>query len=423
MRRRHSSSGRSVISRFRVAGVAVIVGVGLVGAIFYALINAHFLGVVISKTMGPYSDALAEHIFATRDPEFWRNIARGHEVSLLVEPSEGEPVAIDSEGNLLEPGAPTVERGQVHAVRTARDGSRVTIAWPLLSFRASHTPLLAGLIVMLIAVVGSAFWFLHRQLKPLSWLRSGVDAVAGGDFEARVPVVRDDEIGQVAVAFNEMAGRVGEMIDDRERLLADVSHELRSPIARMKVALELLPEGEKRDLVARDLREMEQLVAVLLEREALRSRVGQIEGEDVDLTALARRVVERCQLGAPGVELVAQGEATIRADPDLMKLLIQNLVDNAVKFSDPASGPVTVLIEAEVDEVRLRVQDEGVGIPAERAQDLFEPLVKLDHARGHHVGYGLGLNLCQRIVQLHGGGIELLSRKPRGTEAIVTLRR
>lgn len=417
------SKRHSVLSRFRFAGVAVIVGVGLVGAAFYALINAHFLGMVISKTLGPYSDALAQHIFANPDPELWRDIARGHGVSLLVEPAGGQPVAIDAEGNLLQGSEPTVERGQVHAVRIAPDGARVTIAWPMLSFRASHMPLLAGLLVMLTAVVGSAFWFLNRQLKPLAWLRSGVDAVAGGDFETRVPVVRDDEIGQVAVAFNEMAGRVGEMIDDRERLLADVSHELRSPIARMKVALELLPEGEKRDLVARDLREMESLVAVLLERETLRSRADRIEGEELDLTALARLVLETFADRPPGVELVAESAVTLRADPDLMRLLLQNLVDNAVKFSTPDSGPVTVRLEVVADEVRLQVQDEGVGVPPGSTERLFEPMVKLDHARGHHAGYGLGLNLCQRIVQLHGGTIELLPREPRGAEVRVILSR
>ena len=137
---------------------------------------------------------------------------------------------------------------------------------------------MAGLVIMVLAVVGSGFWFLHRQLKPLSGLRNGVDAVARGDFDARVPVVRNDEIGQVAGAFNEMAGRVGEMIDDRERLLADVSHELRSPIARMKVALEFMPEGDKRNALSRDLKEMESLITVLLERESLRSRTGRRRG-------------------------------------------------------------------------------------------------------------------------------------------------
>jgi signal transduction histidine kinase len=276
---------------------------------------------------------------------------------------------------------------------------------------------------MVVAVVGSGFWFLQRQLKPLAWLHTGVEAVARGDFKARVPVVRNDEIGQVAGAFNEMASRVGEMIDDRERLLADVSHELRSPIARMKVALEFVPQGDKRDSLALDLKEMENLIAVLLEREELRSRAGRLDGENVDLDAVVGEVAAAFADQGPGVEFVSGGLVTIHADPALMKLLIQNLVDNAIKFSRPDSRPVVAKLETVEDQVVVRVADDGIGIPAGSEKRLFEPFVKLDRARGHGVGYGIGLNLCQRIVQLHGGTIRLRPREPRGTEAVVTLRR
>ena len=247
--------------------------------------------------------------------------------------------------------------------------------------------------------------------------------MARGDFKTRVPVVRDDEIGQVAVAFNVMASRVGEMINDRERLLADVSHELRSPIARMKVALEFVPQGDKRDALDRDLREMESLIAVLLERADLRSRTGRLKGEAVDMNAVAGEVATAFADQGPGVEFVSKGAVTIHADPALMKLLIQNLVDNAVKFSRPDSRPVVVKLETEKDQVVLRVADDGIGIPAGSEKQIFEPFVKLDRARGHRVGYGIGLDLCQRIVQLLGGTIRLIPRQPRGTEAVVTLRR
>ena len=413
----------SVLSRFRMAGVSVMVAVAVTGAVFYALVNNHYLGLILSRTLGPYSDALAEHVFANPDPEVWRRIAARHDVVIVVEPPDGDPVAFDADGEPLSAIPALPLHGGLRAVRTAPDGTRVTIHWRLWTFQESHVPLLSGLLIMVVSVVGSAFWFLQKQLKPLAWLRTGVEAVARGDFKTRVPVVRDDEIGQVAGAFNEMATRVGKMIDDRERLLADVSHELRSPIARMKVALEFMPEGDKRDALARDLREMEKLIRVLLEREELRSRAGPLEGEEIDLASVVGEVVAGFADQGPGVELVSKHPATIHADPALTKLLVQNLVDNAVKFSGPDSGPVVVTLETETDQLVLRVADDGIGIPAGSAEQVFEPFVKLDRARGHGVGYGIGLNLCQRIVQLHGGTIRLLQRESRGTEAVVTLRR
>ena len=213
------------------------------------------------------------------------------------------------------------------------------------------------------------------------------------------------------------------MIEDRERLLADVSHELRSPLARMRVALEFMPPGDKRDSLARDMREMESLISVLLEREAMRSRAGRLEGEDVDLAEIAREVVTDFTGKGPGVDYLSNGPVAIHADPALMRLLIKNLIDNAVKFSRTDSRPVTVSLESSRDKVVLRVADDGIGIPAGSGKKIFEPFVKLDRSRGHGVGYGVGLNLCQRIVQLHGGTIRLDPRAPRGTEAVVTLDR
>ena len=346
-----------------------------------------------------------------------------HGVIILVAPAHGDTIAFNSKGERLSPDAPELEKAQLQSVRTSADGTRVTFYWTLWSFWGGQLPLLLGLLALIVGVVGSAFLFLQRQLRPLAWLQSGVEAVAQGNLQTRVPVVRDDEIGRVAEAFNVMTGRVGEMIDDRERLLADVSHELRSPIARMKVALEFVPEGDKRDALARDLREMQGLIDVLLEREAMRSRAARRELKSVDLGVIAADVVASFAAQGPGVEFEPIGDATVEGDPALLKLLLQNLVDNAIKFSSPDSAPVSVKLEAHGDKVTLRVADDGIGIPAGSEERIFEPFVKMDRARGHRVGYGLGLNLCQRIAQVHGGMIKLESREPRGAEAVVELLR
>ena len=411
----------SVFSRFRLAAVLVIVGVGLAGAAFYALLNAHFLGAIIGRTLGAYSDTLSEHIFANPEPEVLQQIARTHRVAIVFEPAHGDPLAFDSLGAATTLALST--RGRLRATRKAPDGSRVTLYWRLGSFWHGHALQVLVLFLMVGMVIGSALWFLQRQLRPLAELQDGVEAVARGHFDTHVPVVRNDEIGRVASAFNEMTARVGGMVEDRERLLADVSHELRSPLARMKVALELMPASDKREAIVHDVREMEQLTSALLEREALRSRVGKLATETVDLAALLRDVVATIGARAPGIELGCGGEVSLQADPALLRMLAHNLIDNALKFSRPESGPVTVRCEDETEQVLLHVCDDGIGIPASEATRVLEPFVKLDRARGHRTGHGLGLNLCQRIVQLHGGTIRLLPREPRGTEVVVELPR
>jgi signal transduction histidine kinase len=169
----------------------------------------------------------------------------------------------------------------------------------------------------------------------------------------------------------------------------------------------------------RDVREMESLISVLLERQALRSR--SIRPERLDLGLLASEVVAANAGREPAVHLEGDSALEISGDPDLLRLLLQNVVDNAIKFSLPDSAPVRVLLTQDESTATLRIIDDGRGIPAGKEDELFEPFVKLDQARGHHSGYGLGLNLCQRIAELHDGSILVSRSDPRGIEVTLTL--
>jgi signal transduction histidine kinase len=109
------------------------------------------------------------------------------------------------------------------------------------------------------------------------------------------------------------------------------------------------------------------------------------------------------------------------ADEPLIKVLLQNLVDNAVKFSLDDSSAVQVGLTQDGDRVTITIDDDGRGIPEDMADRVLEPFVKLDPSRGHRSGYGLGLNLCQRIVEAHSGSIRIEPREPRGTRVVVEL--
>jgi signal transduction histidine kinase len=231
-----------------------------------------------------------------------------------------------------------------------------------------------------------------------------------------------DEIGQVGRAFNIMTSRVEQMLNDHDRLMADVSHELRSPLARIKVALEMLPEGDKREQIAADVREMEALTSALLERERIKSRASQANHASFDLVAVTRAVIDGFKGSEPGIELKQSPDALkIDADEALIKVLLQNLMDNAIKFSLDDSSAAEVRLKLDGDDVTIEIGDEGRGIPDAMTGRVLEPFVKLDPSRGHRTGYGLGLNLCQRIVQAHSGSIRIEQREPRGTIVVVEL--
>ena len=426
--------GSSVIMRFATSTGLLALAVVILAIIFFHTIRGDVFQGAFQAPLKEWSATIAGHIGG--DITKARTVAKNHHIGIIVWTENGN-FAFDPDGEPIEPdellkhasGFRQIEAHIQHATEHGGDGVKMHYTFLLNKeeFDDDRTPLLLGLVFLLLFTIGLAYLMQISLLRPLKWLHSGVEAVSTGDFSTRVPVVRNDEIGKVARAFNEMTTRVQEMMDDRERLLADVSHELRSPLARIKVALELLPEGEKRDAIAQDIREMESLTTALLEREQMRTKLqasaGQSGNETINLIAIAGEVVDGFQNTSPGINLnVPPQSLEIEGDKTLVKILIHNLVDNAVKFSLPDSAPVEVTLSRDDSNIHIAVKDDGIGIPQDRAEKVFEPFVKLNPARGHRSGYGLGLNLCQRIVQAMGGQIEIQQlEQKRGTRVSVTL--
>ena len=426
--------GSSVIMRFATSTGLLAVAVVILAFIFFQTIRGDVFQGAFQAPLKEWSATIAGHIGV--DITKAQAVAKTHRIGIIVWTENGN-FAFGPDGEPIEPdellkdtsGFRQIEAHIQHATEHGGDGLKMHYTFLLNKeeFDDDRTPLLLGLVFLLLFTIGLAYLMQVSLLRPLKWLHSGVEAVSAGDFSTRVPVVRNDEIGKVARAFNEMTTRVQEMMDDRERLLADVSHELRSPLARIKVALELLPEGEKRDAIAQDIREMESLTTALLEREQMRTKLqasaSQSGNETINLIAIAGDVVDGFQITAPGINLnVPPQSLEIEGDKTLVKVLIHNLVDNAVKFSLPDSAPVEVTLSKDDGYIQIIVKDDGIGIPQDRAEKVFEPFVKLNPARGHRSGYGLGLNLCQRIVQAMGGHIEIQQlEQQRGTRVSVTL--
>ena len=419
--------GSSLLMRFATSTALLALAVVLIAVIFVHAIRGDIFEAAFQSPLKEWSATVAGHIGS--DPVRAQAVARTHKVGIIVSTADerfafgpdGEPVDADK---LLEDTS-RFRRIDVH-IQHGTHASQLNYSFMLdkEQFDDDQNPLLMGLVALLLITIGLAYAIQLHLLRPLKWLRSGVEAVSEGEFSTRVPVVRDDEIGKVARSFNQMTDRVRQMMDDRERLLADVSHELRSPLARIKVALELLPEGDKRDSIAQDIKEMESLTTALLEREQIRTRSSQASSERVNLITIAAEVIDGFSNTPPGVQLnVPPQSLNINGDEALVKILIQNLVDNAIKFSLADSKPVEVSLLETDGGVQIIVEDDGQGIPAELAEKIFEPFVKLNPARGHRTGYGLGLNLCQRIVQAQGGSIEIQQRKPRGTRVLLILQK
>lgn len=262
-------------------------------------------------------------------------------------------------------------------------------------------------------------------LRPMKPLMVGVSEISKGNLDYRVSISARGEFRRMADAFNGMAEKIQLQLKSKDRLLMDVSHELRSPLGRIKMAAEMLPQDlDLQRQIQSDVREMEDLVSELLELYRLSegSDVRKLKRESVDLSLLLRDVLKPLLREKPGVEYrVSDGPWVLMADPRLIKRALRNLVENAIKFSKHQSQSVEVRMRKEVSDggaelFVIEIQDHGIGMTEEQRHRMFEPFYRADSSRVRETGgFGLGLSMAQAIVHSHGGKVDGQSAPGQGT--------
>jgi signal transduction histidine kinase len=265
-------------------------------------------------------------------------------------------------------------------------------------------------------------FLLKRMFRPLRMLMKGVHEISEGNLDFQFePQGRHGEFNYLASQFNQMVQRVREMVQSKDQLLLDVSHELRSPLTRMKVALEMMPKNKLRLSLLQDIGEMETMLAEILETQRLKGENGKLVWGPVDLAALTRSMAGRYKTRKPGVAVAGKTSAmVIQADESRVKTVLQNVLENALKYSARQKKPVRVSLEETESSVRVWVEDSGAGIPPEDQEKVFEPFYRVDKSRTKKTGgYGLGLSLCREIMRAHGGEITLESEPGKGTRVIL----
>lgn len=307
--------------------------------------------------------------------------------------------------------------------RTTADGHRVvfgpgTIPWqgaPHGMFGWITLALLLGLLI-------GAYAYVRRLLRPLDDIRAGAERFGRGVFDTPIPLRRRDELGDLAGRINTMAHDIEGMLNAKRGLLLALSHELRSPLTRARLNAELLPaagEGSaprERDALLRDLGEMRDLISDLLESERLASPHAALQREAIDLAALVREVAAEMPAAADVQLELAPGLPALALDRMRVRLLVRNLLDNALRYSADAGRPPQVSLRAQGEEgggVLLEVRDFGPGVDPEQLEHLTEPFYRTDGARQRATGgVGLGMYLCRLVAEAHGAQLQLRNAAP-----------
>jgi len=276
---------------------------------------------------------------------------------------------------------------------------------------------IAILVFLLTILLCSAYLLIRWVLRPVKWLHEGVNQVAGGNLDHAVPEGRSDELGRLSQAFNEMTSRIRIMIQDRDQLLLDVSHELRTPLTRMKVALEFLSKSRAEKNIREDALEMENMITAILEEARLRHASGRLEKKRVNSADLINEIVQEYRDRLPRIQTDIPTESPdLEIEPELIKIVLRNLLNNAIKYSEPSGPSVELALKKTDGQIHILIQDRGVGIPEQDLPHIFEPFYRVDKSRSRRTGgYGIGLSLCKTIMDTHQGRIEVSSTPGKGT--------
>jgi signal transduction histidine kinase len=418
---RHHRVRHSVFAKLVVIMLAMAASLLVLVAAFFVLYLGPLMNASIDGVVHEYVHAVAA---TAPDYETAKEMGSRLDVATRYEGPDGAWTTADGMPTIAE-----AERrrhrllsGRHYYVAAAPNGGKYLFAWELTErMRTAHLLVPAVLLLLMGTVVFAAHGFLRRLLSPLRWLGAGVAGLSEGHLDVVVPKRSADEFGALTDAFNQMVGRVREMIAARDQLLLDVSHELRSPLTRLKVALELVANPDMKARMADDVTEMEIMIGELLELERLRDARG-ITTTRQNVVSLLGEVAKNFDGRPPGVRVRSTiPEIVVDVDADRMRTTIRNLLENAFKYSLPDSGPVEISAEQHGDVVVIRVTDDGVGIPESDVAHVFEPFFRIDRSRSKSTGgYGLGLSICKRVMEAHDGSITVERHPDRGTSFVLT---
>lgn len=298
--------------------------------------------------------------------------------------------------------------------------------------RPGRLPLILTMISGLIVLGAGAFLTARWIARPLTHLSHMATSLGRGDLGVRSELERNDELGDVARAFDEMAERIQRLLKTEKELLANVAHELRTPLARIRVALEIAGEGDAEAAraslaeIAVDLAELEALIDDVLTaaRFELAEGVASSSGFALRLQQLAPRAVaeraaelfRRRHPQRPFSSHFSDDSMVVEADPVLLRRVLDNLLENAHKYSPEGDSEVRLSVSERSGRACFEIRDQGLGIPDEDLPRIFGAFFRGERSRSRGTGgVGLGLTLAKRIVEAHGGSIEVESVAGRGS--------
>ncbi|HLK49489.1 MAG TPA: ATP-binding protein [Bryobacteraceae bacterium] len=283
-------------------------------------------------------------------------------------------------------------------------------------------------IFVIIAGILLCYWLAWHLTSPVRQMEKAVESFGRGDLTVRLHSTRSDELGRLARAFDRMAGRIQTLLSAERRLLLDISHELRSPLARLGVAIELARSGDNLETnlnrIQKESDRLNSLVTQLLQVTRAEGDPASVHREQVRLDELVRQVLDDSSIEATahGCELKYRSAepATVEGDPELLRRAVENVVRNAIRYA-PRQTAIDVSLARRNGHVLLDIRDQGPGVPEDALPRIFDAFFRVEKDRARFSGgAGLGLSIARRAIELTKGSIRARNAHP-GLEVEIEL--
>lgn len=307
-------------------------------------------------------------------------------------------------------------------LRTYKPGYIISF---IITEKFNTTPRLNEIAVILIAItliLVLLYWVTHRLFYPVRLIERGVKRIGDGEVTFRLTIERNDEIGSLANSINKMADNIENMLEAKRQLLLAISHELRTPITRSKIALSLMEESDSRNSLAEDMQEMEALIHELLESEKLRENHAPLDRQNVNINEIIYQVQGRYFERSPLLLSLDDSLPNSNIDASRIGLAIKNVIKNALTANRNSDDKVLVTTVQEGNHITITITDSGIGIEKDKIPHLTEPFYRIDAARQRSTGgFGIGLYLIKAIVEAHQGELIIESHINQGTTVTIIL--
>lgn len=342
----------------------------------------------------------------------WRAVANRRAMLLGARPAQAPPLL----------GGPPPEGAPLDAGPAGPAGPGPRPWWDTPPWLLGGSGLAITLALLYVAVALGAYPVVRRLTRRLESLKRGVEAFGAGALHHRVDAAGRDEVASLATSFNQAAERIEALVTAHRSLLANASHELRSPLARLKMALAMLetarqPDAQQRlrDEIEHNIRELDALVEEVLLASRLEARREDEAQDRVELLPLAAEEAARQGASVEGEDLAVSGSER------LLRRALRNLIENAVRYGGSEPPDVEIHRVVAASRVQVSVCDRGPGVPEAERERIFEPFYRLPGHAEQAGGVGLGLSLVRQIAQRHGGSVRVEPREGGGSRFVMEL--